>query len=313
VTATNLAFQAPGTNSAEDSYTTATNTNATRETATEDIARRYNQGLINKAQAMRESLLAENLQPQDFYGKAIDQYGEPIANANVSGTLILNDGTYGGIRVKNYATITDGSGLFEFVGMHGESLNVRISKEGYKMGERGEGYKGPIGSQTSPTDRATLTMWKIQGAETLAKSSIDARISHDGSPVTFDVATGKESSEGDLRVTLSRLPLDVRRGRDKFNWTAKVEMLNGGVVEENDPYPYLVPENGYQPFFEFNVSSNAVPWRPYLDKDFYIKNSQGQFGLMKLHINSSVTPARLKADFTINPSGSRNLEPDFSK
>jgi hypothetical protein len=108
---------------------------------------------------------------------------------------------------------------------------------------------------------------------------------------------------------LVRSPLEVRRGKDKFDWTVKVEMLNGGLVKENDPYPYWAPENGYQPAFEFNVSSNNVPWHSTLDEKFYIKTSQGKYGRMQFGISSALTPARIEIDFTINPSGSQNLEP----
>ena len=276
-----------------------------------DIAAKYQQGLIGKDQVMLLLTLEENKKSQDFYGKVIDQFGQPIGSVAVRGELILNDGTYGGFNTKKFVATTDGDGLFEFTDLHGASFNVLINKDGYKMGDRGEGFSKPASGKTSPTDRAILTMWKIRGSEPLVNSGIDAKITPDGSPASFDIATGNESVNGNFRVTLLRFPLEAQRG--KFDWAAKVEMLNGGLIEENDPYPYLAPANGYQPSFEFNVSSNDVPWHPYLDGNFYIKNSQGQYGLMKLHINSSVTPARLKASFTINPSGSQNLEPDFSK
>jgi hypothetical protein len=273
------------------------------------IDAKYRQGLINKEQLMQSLALLENEKSQDLYGEIVDQSGNPVADAAVAGELTLNDGTYGGIQVKKYSTVADGNGLFAFTGIHGAGFSVRVNKEGYKIGERGEGYKGPLGGNASPSNRAIFTMWKLHGAEPLVSSGIDAKIPHDGNSTTFDIATGKESADGDLRVTLIRSPLGVRRGKDIFDWALKIEMLNGGLIDEKDAYDYWAPETGYQPSYEFNVSSNNVPWHSSLDEKFYIKTSQGKYGRMQFGISSALTPARIEVSFTINPSGSQNLEP----
>jgi hypothetical protein len=282
--------------------------------AVAEIKEQYNQGQISKDQAILETIKAENLKSQDFYGKAIDQNGEPIVNAIVNGNLILNDGTYGGFNEEKYSTVTDGSGLFEFTGLHGTKLNVLIAKDGYKMGDRGEGYKGPVGGKSSPANRAILTMWKIRGTDPLVKSTINATLFPDGNAVTLDMTTGKQTSAGDLRVTFSRFPTVIARGLvHPYDWQFKIEMLNGGLLQENDSYPYSAPDMGYQPSFEINVSSNNVPWKNQFEQDFYIRNSQGHYGLMKVLVYSASTPPEAQISFTINPSGSQSLEPDFSK
>lgn len=184
-----------------------------------------------------------------------------------------------------------------------------MKKDGYKWGERGEGYKAPDGGVSNPSDRVILTMWKLHGAEPLVGSSLDAKIPHNGTPTRFDIATGKQSADVDLQITLIRSPLEVQRGKDIFNWTVKIEILGGGLLPENDPYPYWVPENGYQPSFEFNISSNSVPWSSSFEDNFYIKNAHGQYGRMQAKIYAALTPARIQFNFTVNPSGSQNLEP----
>ena len=280
---------------------------------TNDIESRYRQGLISKGQAIQETIMAENEKPQDFYGKVIDQYGQPIVSANVTGTLILNTELYGGLKTENSVAQTDADGLFQFIGLHGADLNVNVKKDGYKLGERGEGYQGPVGEKSSPTDRVILTMWKLRGAEPLVSSGFGSKMPHDGTPITFDMVTGKESPDGDLRVTLSRSPLEVRRSGQAFDWTAKIEMLHGGLIIENDPYPFWAPESGYKSTFEMNISSNNVPWHSMLTQNFYITNSGGQYGRMQVEFYTALTPAKIKFGFTINPSGSQNLESDATK
>jgi len=269
--------------------------------------------LISKGQAIMATIMLANKKPQDLYAKVIDQYGNPVASASVAGELVLNDGTYGGVQVKKHNTATDVNGLFEFTDLHGAGFSVRINKEGYKLGDRGEGYKSPASGNSSPTDRAIFTMWKLRGAEPLTHSDIRAKIPHDGTAVAFDMMTGKVSPNGDFRVTLSQFPLEIKTGRERFDWAARIEILNGGMIEEKDAYPFWAPENGYQPSFDFITSSNAIDWIPILKKNFYIKTAQGQYGLMKFAIYPGRSPTGLEVNFTLNPSGSQNLEPDFSK
>jgi hypothetical protein len=156
-------------------------------------------------------------------------------------------------------------------------------------------------------------MWKIRGPEPLIHSGIDTHIPHDGTPVAFDLTTGKQSPSGDFRVTLSQYPLEIKRGWDRFDWSVKVEILNGGMLEENDAYPFWAPTNGYLPSFEFSESTNAVKRLGKVEGKFYIKTAQGQYGLMQFKVFPGRSPTGIQANFTINPSGSQNLEPDFSK
>jgi hypothetical protein len=259
-----------------------------------------------------QQMIAEkNSRSQDFYGKAVDQYGQPVPDVEVSGTLIIE--TDEGFNTEPHTTKTDLDGLFEFTGLHGADLNVKAKKDGYKLGDRGEGYQGPTDGKSSPGNRAIFTMWKLRGAEPLISSSIDVKIPHDGSSVTFDIARGIQSPNGDFQVTLSQYPLEVQKGWERFDWSVKVEILKGGLVEENDAYPFLAPADGYQPSFEFNESTNTVKWLGGLQRKFYIKTAQGQYGLMQFKVFPGRSPTGLEVNFTINPSGSQNLEPDFSK
>lgn len=260
-----------------------------------------------------QQIIAEkNSRSQDFYGKAVDQYGQPVPDAEVSGALIIE--TDEGFNTEPHTTKTDLDGLFEFTGLHGADLNVKIKKDGYKLGDRGEGRQGAIGGISNPNNRAIFTMWKIHGAEPLVGSTIEAAVPYDGTSAVFDMATGKESSNGDLKVTLSRFPQQLKRGLvHPYDWRFKIELLNGGLLEERDPYPYWAPDNGYQPSFEFEINSNSIPWMNQSEENFYIKNTQGQYGLMKFIIYSAPTPAGVHINITINPSGSQNLEPDLSK
>lgn len=270
----------------------------------------YKHGKISKAQAIQAMLMEENKKSLDFYGRVIDQYGQPVVGAKVKGGVLLNVNFVKSGGEVHY-TETDQLGYFNFLGLHGVNLGIRPEKEGYmyvKLSfERPENYK------PDPKSPITITMWKLRGAEPMRHINAESRIPFDGTPATFDMVTGKPNPNGDLQITLLRSPLDVRRSGQKFDWLVKVEILNGGIVEENDPYPYWAPESGYQPFFQFGMSSNNVPWDSTITQNFYIKNFQSQYGRMQIKPYASATPAGIKIDLWLNPSGSQNLEFDPAK
>lgn len=275
----------------------------------EDIEHMFLEGRISRKEAILEAVREKNRQSQDFYGKVINQYGEPVPDASVTGTTEMITGLGDDSTPRTYKTESDAEGLFQFTGIWGWQFNVSIEKNGYVLNPRGRGYNGPVGGKTSPDNRGVFTMWKLRGPEPLATLSIDAKIPFDGNPATFDMKTGKASPDGDLRITLSRFPLEVRRSGQGFDWTVKIELLQGGLIAENDSYPYWAPEDGYEPFFAFSVSSNDIPWQSTFTQNFYIRDSQGQYGRMQANVYTALTPARIQFNLAINPSGSQNLEP----
>ena len=271
-----------------------------------DIMNRYQNGLISKGEAMQEASLAKN-KSMDIYGKVVDQYGQPVARAKVQGALTITLG-FMSENVEYYSTETDANGRFSFLGLNGSSLGIHPQRDGYLYYLKLPPQR-PNNYQPDPNNPVVFDMWKLHGPETLVGQAIDAKIPHDGTPVIFDMATGKESPIGDLQITLTRLPLEVRRSGQGFDWSFKVQMLHGGLFPEDDSYPYWAPENGYEQAYEFNASSNDVSWDSRLTKFFYIRTSGGQYGRMQTDVSASLTPARIVLNFTINPSGSQNLEP----
>jgi hypothetical protein len=280
----------------------------------DEVTKAYHQSLISKDEAMMAHLLIGNLKRQDFYGKVVDQHGQPVAGANVTGYLRSDEGF--GIndeKVEEYSTTTDADGLFEFTGLHGARFGEKVSKAGYDL--ESEGYVRQTGAKTNPNDRATFMMWRLRGAEPLIHNKFQSRVPYDGASAGFNLATGKKDASGDLRFTLSRFPLKIHRGRDKYYWTLKIEMTRGGLLGENDPYPYLAPEAGYVNVFQSEMKSNSVPWSGDLRQNFYIRMSDGQYG--RLFVDLSTDSMRPDTGVTIetwvNPSGSRNLEFDPKK
>ena len=269
-------------------------------------------GLVGKDQAVQATIQEENQKSLDLYGKVVDQYGAPVVDAKVRGGIGINVSmaqSGGEIRY----TQTDAQGCFNFVGIHGAGIGIWPQKEGYFYNLKIP-WQRPQDYYPDPNSPLVFTMWKIRGNEPLSHTSINAELSSDGSTFVFDSNTGNQSESGDMKITFARAPEKVSAGLvHPFDWQFKIEIVNGGLVQENDFYPFWSPDSGYQPSFEINFKSKSVPWQNQFVQNFYIKNSSGKYGLMSLTVYSASTPPQALVNITFNPSGSQNLEPDFSQ
>jgi len=262
---------------------------------------------------MQMILDAQNGRQIDYYGKVVDQYGVPVAGAKIRGVIVTS--SFAGSSNQNYFTETDGNGQFKFNNLHGPNFGVVPSKDGYEYNERqttnwSDDYK------PDPAKPMIMTMYKLQGAEPMVHvNRLNSRVPYDGTSATFDLFTGKQSDAGDLKITLLRNPLQIKRGKDHFEWNVKIEIEGGGLVESRDAYTYMAPENGYQPAFEFSQAKDAPNWTPELAGVFYVHTSKGTYGLIKVDVFSdSDRPdvgTGIILEAWVNPTpGSRNLEFD---
>jgi hypothetical protein len=281
--------------------------NARDKAGTSSVTAKYKDylaGKINKAEMMEAVILERNMQNQDFYGKVVDQYGNPVVGAIVKGNVMLD--SLQTSREEAHTTETDRMGFFQFTGLHGASLGLTINKEGYEMANRGQSYKGASGQITSTSDRAIFTMWKPRGAEQMKHVAIESQIPYDG----------KKANDGDLRISVLRSPLELKPGLLRpYDWQVNIQLINGGIIEEDDTYPFWASADGYQPYFEASMDANRRPWRPEFIQNFYFKNSQGQYGLLFINLSTSSKDPEtgITIEAWINPSGSQNLEFDPTK
>ena len=105
-------------------------TNAPVATATPG-ARPSTQPLKTKGDQMKEALAEFNDEDVVLYGKVIDQFGAPVANANVAGSIQVNNGTR--VGTDKVALATDANGMFTVSGYRGKALGIWVTKKGYVM------------------------------------------------------------------------------------------------------------------------------------------------------------------------------------
>jgi hypothetical protein len=124
---------------------------------------------------LREGLSVLNDQRIVLFGKVVDQFGAPVANATVFGNILVYNGSKEG--EEKLQTMTDAYGYFNISGYKGERLGVNIVKTGYRLVATNApliySYMYPKEQRHvhDPNNPVVFTLWKNQGAENLNRSN----------------------------------------------------------------------------------------------------------------------------------------------
>lgn len=252
-----------------------------------------------------------NLKEFNFYGKVVDQFGQPLAGVEANGATLLVISPVSSAS-RYYQRTSDAAGRFAFVGVRGADLGVLVKKPGYESNGRSDLREN---EKSSPNRPAVFTLWKLQGAEPMTHMKVITRVPYDGQSATFDLRTGQKSPAGEFMVTLVRSPLQRQRSDDHFDWNVQIELEGGGLVESADPYPYLAPEWGYQPTWKRAQTKDDPEWTYRMSHIFYVHTAQGQYGRLRfdLWVDSDDPETGIVLESWLNPAGSRNLEFDLAK
>jgi len=265
---------------------------------------------VKAFQAARDE---ENSKSMDFYGKIIDQHGDPVTEAEVKAGIGLYVSFERSGGYWNF-TKSDSEGKFSFVGVRGAGMGLFFKKEGFVYDRNAS---RPNDYVPDPLHPMVFTMWKFKGPEQMVKSEFSSALPVDGTMMNFDFMTARKvEGKGTLVIRVTRTPMDIV-GNKPYEWTATLQIPGGGFIETQDIYPYEAPAEGYQSTLTFNrsVSPFNTEGRGFT-KLFYFKMQEGYYGRMLLDLAASVeTPPQggVRIQAYINPFGSRNLEVNPNK
>jgi hypothetical protein len=277
----------------------------------------------DKLEFLRD-LAQKSNRPIQFYGKVIDQNENPIPGVKVTlGIRTAKEPVAGlvGDAFDYPVVTTDAKGRFSITDAKGALLTVKsLEKPGYEASIKtiNKSYwywRDPSQVFTpDPDSPEVFRMWKKEGAEKLVLQDRMTRIPYNGSAVTFDLLSGRQSATGgDLRVTLIRKPEQIQWGQRNYEWALTVEAVDGGVIESNDEQMFRAPEAGYLPKVVFHMSADAPDWSDEKSMALYVKSRGGkQYGRVELSVmvGSDKPTTGFSFRSAVNPSGSRNLEYD---
>ena len=275
-----------------------------------------------------------------FYGRIIDQYGQPVRGAKVrySGTnTYLSAGAGRGQVVTNtdgfFEIDTEGAALnlgaifhpdIEYAyqkdsGVGGEISQAMLKSTKYFLSQQDKnGIYATWRNHTEKDKAYIIHAWRLGEYGGAIEGGVSFGL-HTGKMYTINLTHAdkhKRISEGlhdgDLRITCTRPHIESYY--DTGNWSVSIVPVNGGIVETDDLYMNLAPVSGYQAKLEINMhKDNPNYQKALLNKRYYITLNNGQkYGSLFVNIMPFVSieddACSIQITSKINPTGSRNLE-----
>jgi hypothetical protein len=256
---------------------------------------------------MQQQALADWQRPIEFYGRVVDENTNPVAGASI---------TFGWSEqpkqeaARKATTTSDAEGLFALHGERGPALDVWVGKEGYYASHRGQwGFSYLNGFSSDPMNPVIFLLRKKGTGENLIGVKQNYRVARDGTPLGIDLATGKATTGGSGDFVVQCWTDDQGKASgQKYDWHCVVTIPGGGVVPTDEEFPFQAPENGYVPTNGIAMLADGTNWTSDVDLKFYYRLADGRYGRMTFSMIAGGQHFCM-IDSVLNPSGSRNLEP----
>ena len=263
-------------------------------------------------QEFAERYRQSQIRPIDFYGKVVDEKGQPVPGATATINWANADGEGNKVWIAS-----DENGLFSLLGQRGKGIQVRLHHPSFY-----NTTNNPISFEYADvssrffhrpnSDVPIIFSLKRKGqAEPLIVFKKSSRIAKDGTPVFLDLVRGSVFLSPQGQLKLECLTMDKERDAEKrYDWTFSITVPNGGVFESTNEFDFVAPSEAYSPSNVFVMRKEmGADWSSKLEKNYFLKLGNGTFGRMRLTMISGGDHF-FKIESFVNPSGSRNLEFD---
>lgn len=241
--------------------------------------------------------------PISFYGKVIDQDGEPVPDATILFSA-LNKPFNTNHPTTGYTRETDNDGIFSITGIRGSDLTIRVQKNGYQTLPSEFSsvyYSNPTRKVKIPTEEnpAVFVLEKLHEPTKLIKKRITKKLGLDGIPVSVLLYDGI----GMLTISLNS---DYNRDTYAYSaWQAEIKLSAGGFIETDKTYNFEAPIEGYKSELEYRVTGELKLKPKTIERSFYFTLNNGKYyGRMNLFISAA---GGFRLEYFVNPSGGRNL------
>ena len=248
--------------------------------------------------------------PIKFYGKVVDDTGQPVPAADVhfQWTTLSTRGT------GEVDTQTDSQGRFALEGVHGKRLLVRLSKPGYDPSDSRNKlnfeYAIPFDEMYhEPHADAPVLFYlrKRKPSPDVISKSTKVMLQGDPAVLRFSLETSKPSSMGELLIEASK-PWPPRPMSPPYDWHVAFHIENGGFIDSPNQFAFDAPETGYAPDYTIDMPATLdSEWKVHVERTLYFTFGEPKrYGRLNLRTNGNSRYIFL--DYVINRSGSRNLE-----
>jgi hypothetical protein len=272
----------------------------------------------------RRAILRAYESPIEIYGKAIDQFGHPVAGASIK-LIPIDRPAEASTSEKNL--ITDGSGRFSAIGLIGSSMGVSASKDGYLeyppisqitssvMLGYSDGTKSSGHSYTNPETPLVLVLHKIGPVGPMMHVEKKRwKLPLDGT--TRIIALNSEKGEGKHLIEFrfksdwNKLPMDNEINSKQFDWSLEIRIPKGGLAWDRNDANFEAPATGYREAirYEYKATMPREKWKRMRYGRYFVKFADGTYGRIQFDIDggSDRSPLSMESWLSLKP-GSRNL------
>jgi protocatechuate 3,4-dioxygenase beta subunit len=252
--------------------------------------------------------------PINFYGKVVDQNGQPVSGAKVQ--LSWTDQSKEGSTQSE--TSSDGQGNFTLENKEGRYLLVTVTKPGYytaqQQNQTSFDYAGFWDERYYQPDSRNPVLFHLRKEgvkENLLTGNINVNIPSGGAPTS--IGFSRNPADSWARVEVQAWTNTEKYPPRIFDWHAIITVPGGDIQPCNDEFPFTAPEGDYKPSIEFNMPATAEKWKRGIEQQYYIRYTNPlRYGRVLLEISGA--SQNVSGAYWINPTpGSRNLEFDPSK
>lgn len=257
--------------------------------------------------------------PIDFWGKVIDQHGEPVPMAAIHYSFAdkyFKDGT-------KRTGVADDQGFFSLDDGKGAGVYVSVYKEGYygtPQSAGSFGYGMPVGGKPPSKDNpAIFILQKMGETEPLIKLEPGSvLLPKDGKPYQLSLRRERarlssSQSSGDLQIELWSAYQPPPPYGGVYDWRCRISVPGGGLVERVGEFNFEAPAENYAQAFEFKMPATTKRWQPSLKMEFFLRLADGCYARAKLDIITGGDHF-IDIESYLNPTpGHRNLEFDTAK
>jgi len=308
-----------------------------KPSASEQAVAKLSTSVAPQIQAEKKKAVIKQIEgafsaPIAFYGRVIDQNGDPVAGASVGYSPVDNFISSN----THYTGASDAGGYFSIENIKGIALSVGVEKQGYypvsdkydKSPSSSATFAygmGPDSYRQSPPTKDKPAIFVLQKkGETVPLVHVSSRqidVPKTGQPLSIDLATGK-TAQGSLQVaSWMGESIDPRRyNQRRFDWRYQLSIPGGGLIERKGQFDFEAPSDGYQPAIEINMPANAEKWASQPTKEYFAKLADGRYARFSINFYPGALNGHpedrnmVVLESYVNPKpGSRNLELDPAK
>jgi len=266
---------------------------------------------VPKAKGMYEAGKLSNLDIE-FYGKVIDQHGNPVAGARVGVSLLRWRILDAGGAFHEFTT--DSEGYFDVSGISGQVLTIRsISKDGYEIigeAKRTQTFRVESLGKRDKNNPIIFHAWKKLESEPLYYGEYKQKLRDSGvlEAINFPGLNNGLSARFDLDP--NGIPYKPE------NWKISIKANAGGIIEsQGEIFMNEAPESGYELVWSKAYAKGTEGFTDEGRKKFYFRsgNNYGRLEVNYVAYYKKGIAGILRIKYWINPNGSRNLQYDPAK